>query len=173
CQYPDNCKPVCNVGNPCDFDCVPPYVRMGQQCACEPPYWLCNGVCGTFKHVSELRLARSRGIFTHEDALSTCAHDEQVCGVSQGSAAFECLNTDTALESCGGCVSPNPFLLMSEQGPEGVDCTALRYVQNVRCSAGRCVVQACANGYIPSSDHTACIRENRDTAAIVVQAAHI
>jgi hypothetical protein len=62
---------------------------------------------------------------------------------------------------------------MSEQGPKGVDCTALPYVQNVRCSAGRCVVQACVNGYAPSSDHTECIREHRDTAAIIVQPAYI
>jgi len=44
--------------------------------------------------------ARSRGIFTHEDALSTCDRGEQVCGVDKGSAGFECLNTNTALESC-------------------------------------------------------------------------
>ncbi|KAI0289274.1 hypothetical protein BC826DRAFT_1177397 [Russula brevipes] len=92
----------------------------------------------------------------------------EVCGVSQGSAALECLNTDTALESCGGCVSPNPFL-MSEQGPEGIYCVALPCVQNVRCSASRFVVQACVNGYVPSSDYSACIRDT----AIFVQPAHV
>ena len=44
--------------------------------------------------------ARSHGIFSHDDALATCSRGETVCGVYQGSAAYECLNTDTALDSC-------------------------------------------------------------------------
>ncbi|KAI0295147.1 hypothetical protein B0F90DRAFT_1638371, partial [Multifurca ochricompacta] len=140
CRYPDHSKPVCSPDNPCDFDCEPPYVKKGNHCVCAPPYTLCNGVCGTFSYV---RLSQG----------------EEVCGVYQGSAAFECLNTDTTLESCGGCMSPNPFLFMSEQGPEGVDCTTLPYARNVRCSRGRCVIDRCDKGFVPSSKRDSCIRD--------------
>ncbi|KAH9958130.1 hypothetical protein BC827DRAFT_1136777 [Russula dissimulans] len=199
CRYPDHSEPACSPENPCDFNCISPYVRRGNQCVCGYPHTLCNGVCGVFQYGcgsavplqqrrgnTNLR-ARSRGIFTHEDALLTCDRGEQVCGVDKGSAAFECLNTNTALESCewaiihfrvdfhplslhfsgGGCVSPNPFLLISEQGPEGVDCTTLPHVQNVRCSTGSCLVESCVDGYVPSADYGACIRDG-----FFIQTAH-
>jgi hypothetical protein len=70
----------------------------------------CGSAAPYQRRINEKLRARSRGIFTHEDALSTCAYDEQVCGVSQGSAAFECLNTDTALESCESASIMHIFL---------------------------------------------------------------
>ncbi|KAH9052847.1 hypothetical protein EDB87DRAFT_1569892 [Lactarius vividus] len=171
CYYPDNSHPACTPDNPCAFDCESPFVPRGNKCACPPPYRLCNGVCGMFTHgcgsaaahpykrLSPDLRTRSHGIFTHEDALATCDRGERVCGVYQGSAAFECLNTDISLESCGGCMAPNPFLFMSEQGPEGVDCTNIPHVRDIRCSHGRCVVERCEEGFFPSSDRSACICE--------------
>ena len=134
CSYPDNSSPACTPQNPCAFYCEPPFVAKGNQCVCQAPYRLCNGVCGMFSYVSitmpsfslypnaynrvcfyqgcgsaaphpykrlspEIK-ARSHGIFSNEDAKATCRHDERVCGVYDGSDAFECLNTDIALESC-------------------------------------------------------------------------
>ncbi|KAH8986445.1 hypothetical protein EDB92DRAFT_1252262 [Lactarius akahatsu] len=171
CYYPDNSQPACTPDNPCAFNCESPFVPRGNKCVCPPPYRLCNGVCGRFTHgcgsaaaqpykrLSPDLRARSHGIFTHEDALATCDRGERVCGVYQGSAAFECLNTDISLESCGGCMAPNPFLFMSEQGPEGVDCTNIPHVRDIRCSHGRCVVERCEEGFFPSSDRSACICE--------------
>ena len=53
-----------------------------------------------YKRLSPEIKARSHGIFSDEDAKATCRHGERVCGVYDGSDAFECLNTDIALESC-------------------------------------------------------------------------
>ncbi|KAI0248054.1 hypothetical protein BJV78DRAFT_1240659 [Lactifluus subvellereus] len=171
CRYPKYSQPVCRIDNPCDFNCEHPYVPRGKHCVCEYPYTLCNGVCGVFKHgcgsavphpyqrgINPNLKARSHGIFTHEDALATCDEGEEVCGVYQGSAAFECLNTDITLESCGGCMAPSPFLT-SEQGPEGVDCTTLPHVQDVRCSAGQCHVKRCDDGFVPSPNHRECVHD--------------
>ncbi|KAI9457464.1 hypothetical protein BJY52DRAFT_1079307, partial [Lactarius psammicola] len=111
CYYPDNSQPACTPEDPCGFDCESPFVPRGNKCVCPRPYKLCNGVCGMFtygcgsaaahpyKRASSDLKARSHGIFTHEDALATCDRGERVCGVYLGSAAFECLNTDVALES--------------------------------------------------------------------------
>jgi len=179
CDYPDNSSPACTPRNPCAFNCESPYVEKGKECVCPAPYKLCNGVCGKYPHgcgsaaphpysgygkrLSPELQARSHGVFSHDDALATCRHGETVCGVYKGSSAFECLNTDIALESCGGCMSPNPFLFMSEQGPEGVDCTNIPHVHDVRCSRGRCVVHRCEEGFYPSSDRSECVCEHDST----------
>jgi len=172
CRYPQYSQPVCSTDNPCDFNCEYPYVPKGQKCVCEYPYTLCNGVCGNFKQgcgsavpqphqrsINPNLKARSHGIATYEDALATCGEGEEVCGVYQGSAGFECLNTDITLESCGGCMAPNPFLRTSEQGSEGVDCTTLPHVQDVRCSAGHCLVKRCDDGFVPSSNRRGCVHD--------------
>lgn len=172
CVYPDNSSPACTPKNPCAFYCEPPFVAKGKQCVCPAPYTMCNGVCGKFsygcgsaaphpyKRMSPEIKARSHGVFSNEDAMATCRHGERVCGVYDGSDAFECLNTDVALESCGGCMSPNPFLYDSQQGPEGVDCTAIPHVLDVRCSRGHCVIRRCEEGFFPSSDRSECVCEH-------------
>lgn len=119
--------------------------------------------------------ARTHGIRTNEDALNTCGSGEQVCGTYQGSSAFECVNTDTALESCtcnfqyvyfcclcafclgGGCIAPNPFISAEEQGLEGLDCTMIPHVRDVKCESGKCVVGGCDDGFRPSNDRETCI----------------
>jgi hypothetical protein len=59
----------------------------------------------------------------------------------------------------GGCVAQNPFLPKSEQGSEGVDCTALPYVRDVQCSAGSCIVERCDDGFVPSLNRRECVQE--------------
>ncbi|KAI0041584.1 hypothetical protein FA95DRAFT_1459022, partial [Auriscalpium vulgare] len=77
-------------------------------------------------------------------------------GVTRGSAGFECLNTNKALDSCGGCMYPSPFLLESQQGPKGTDCSRLPNVLDVGCSAGRCLVERCKPGFKVSLSGDAC-----------------
>ncbi|KAI0270428.1 hypothetical protein BC834DRAFT_818875 [Gloeopeniophorella convolvens] len=109
CSYPPHSKSLCQVGNPCGFDCDAPWKPSGSQCVCPPPYSVCNGVCGSFPHgcgsaapqPPYKRLnARAGSIRTFQEALTTCGQGERICGVYHGSAAFECLNTDTTLDSC-------------------------------------------------------------------------
>lgn len=41
--------------------------------------------------------------------------------------------------------------------PTGVDCTALRGVEDVSCVDGGCVVRRCAEGYAKNADGSACV----------------
>ncbi|WWC91991.1 uncharacterized protein L201_006945 [Kwoniella dendrophila CBS 6074] len=64
--------------------------------------------------------------------------------------AFECLNVNTELESCGGCLYGDYGI--SNQLPHqtyGQDCTSLPGVAMgaVTCTSGECVAYACEQGY--------------------------
>lgn len=62
--------------------------------------------------------------------------------------ADECIDTQQALDSCGGCASTG----------EGQDCTKIRGAAGVGCSAGQCVVFSCQAGYKPSLAGDRCVR---------------
>jgi len=65
---------------------------------------------------------------------------------SEHSENYECVNTDSNLEQCGGCANDG-----------GVDCTDLPGVEGVMCDAGRCVVLSCKPGLERSTDLAACV----------------
>lgn len=58
---------------------------------------------------------------------SLCPKSFSACTIG-GSKGFECVDTQTSLEQCGGCL---------ESG-EGVDCTTIPNVSAVGCVAGVC-----------------------------------
>ncbi|KAF8237843.1 hypothetical protein L208DRAFT_1245223 [Tricholoma matsutake] len=60
---------------------------------------------------------------------------------------YECLDTTTELESCGGCVSLG----------RGQDCTAIPGAWNVGCEQGHCAVYTCAGGFELAPHGTSCI----------------
>jgi hypothetical protein len=62
---------------------------------------------------------------------------------------YECLDTSTELESCGGCASLG----------EGTDCTAIPHAWNVACNRGKCEVSSCAPGYKLSNVGAICVLE--------------
>jgi hypothetical protein len=49
-------------------------------------------------------------------------------------------------------MSPNPSLSMEEQGPDGVNCTIDRYVWDVRCFSGHCIVDRYDDAFRASLD---------------------
>ncbi|KAL1413362.1 hypothetical protein Q8F55_001122 [Vanrija albida] len=59
---------------------------------------------------------------------------------------YECVAVHTDIESCGGCLSEE----------HGRDCTAIENVDEVRCKRGLCVVQTCAEGYVPDKLNRNC-----------------
>ncbi|KAF8314190.1 hypothetical protein DL93DRAFT_2080261 [Clavulina sp. PMI_390] len=64
--------------------------------------------------------------------------------------AYECLDVQTNLESCGGCVAPYTLGLSKgeiESLVPGVDCTAQEGVSDVECLRGACVVKKCRKGW--------------------------
>jgi len=71
---------------------------------------------------------------------------------SYGLPGWECVDSQTNLESCGGC----PLSLHDDE-PAGVDCTAIRGAQDVTCRQGRCEVRSCGIGYEISQDGHACL----------------
>ncbi|KAA1467818.1 hypothetical protein DENSPDRAFT_770283 [Dentipellis sp. KUC8613] len=60
---------------------------------------------------------------------------------------FECVDFRTDLESCGGCAVVDA----------SHDCTSIDGVKSVSCVSGRCQVNACQRGFIPSADGELCL----------------
>ncbi|PPQ64416.1 hypothetical protein CVT26_002123 [Gymnopilus dilepis] len=60
---------------------------------------------------------------------------------------YECLDTSSELESCGGCASLG----------QGQDCTAISNAWNVGCDRGSCVVFTCSGGYKIGPDGKSCV----------------
>ncbi|OCH90062.1 hypothetical protein OBBRIDRAFT_826179 [Obba rivulosa] len=159
CTYPDNSSPFCEAGNPCGFTCsngfTPEPAKNPDSCVCEAPNTVCNGVCGEFKGCSssspKRRDPQLRKRAVCEDGLTPCG----VYGWQgqRSSQAWECVDTTSDLESCGGCAVPLHYA-----SPHGIDCTALPGVADVSCNFGSCVVHRCLPGYQVSLDGTFCLR---------------
>ncbi|OBZ77311.1 Protein priA [Grifola frondosa] len=106
---------------------------------------------------SNARVRKHSRVTTLAGAQSTCNSYETVCGVYGGGPyGFECLDVDSELESCGGCIIPNPFSLASNLRVSGRDCTTISGVHDVSCVAGRCMVQSCAIGWTINTDGEGC-----------------
>lgn len=65
---------------------------------------------------------------------------------------FECMDTSTAVESCGGCASTG----------EGQDCTKIKHSAGVGCSAGQCVVLSCEPGFVASLNNSRCLKLHKE-----------
>ncbi|RPD56149.1 hypothetical protein L226DRAFT_488160 [Lentinus tigrinus ALCF2SS1-7] len=70
--------------------------------------------------------------------------------------AYECVDVQNDLESCGGCVTnDSPFGERTFDG--GRDCSAIPNVNTVTCNAGKCLIESCRDGYSLSADGLSCI----------------
>ncbi|BEJ16440.1 hypothetical protein CspHIS471_0510450 [Cutaneotrichosporon sp. HIS471] len=58
------------------------------------------------------------------------------CYTTSALTGYECIDPQTELESCGGCIV----------GGTGVDCTSLPGAKAVGCEAGVCKIYSCTNG---------------------------
>ncbi|GJE89458.1 hypothetical protein PsYK624_055590 [Phanerochaete sordida] len=159
CIYPDNCDPICSHGSPCGFQCKNGFVLSPdhKDCICPAPNKVCNGICGPFKSCP------SSGPKKREDLERrvSCGAGQTACGVYgwQGFNsvdAWECIDTKTDLESCGGCMVP-----FGRTPAHGIDCTAIPGVMDVNCISGSCVVRRCQPGYVLSLDNTFCLEADR------------
>ncbi|EMD32530.1 hypothetical protein CERSUDRAFT_87858 [Gelatoporia subvermispora B] len=164
CSYPDHSSPFCEAGNPCGFTCsdgfTPFPAKNPTSCVCESPQTVCNGVCGDFKGCAssgpKKRDTQIRKRAVCEDGLTPCG----VFGWQgqRSSQAWECVDTTSDLESCGGCAIPLHYA-----SPHGIDCTALPGVADVSCNFGSCMVHRCLPGYQVSLDGTFCLRTRHVT----------
>ncbi|KAF8872139.1 hypothetical protein CPB84DRAFT_1818103 [Gymnopilus junonius] len=84
---------------------------------------------------------------THKARTSLCPAGLDACPVSGLTGDYECLDTSSELESCGGCTTLG----------QGQDCTAIKDAWNVGCDRGSCVVYTCAGGFKLSPDAKSCV----------------
>ena len=106
----------------------------------------------------------------------SCRKGLTKCPRFHGQGGFDCINTSTDPDSCGGCVSPDGKGL-----GEGQDCNSIPNVSTTRCVSGTCVicesfmsfmlsrhgsdfdggVASCRKNYKTSDDGKACISPRR------------
>ncbi|KAI0345649.1 hypothetical protein BDW22DRAFT_1353201 [Trametopsis cervina] len=102
-----------------------------------------------------------------------CQHGQKSCpiyGTAFGRGylkAYNCLDTLNELESCGGCVSnDSPDGEVNKSG--GRDCSAIPYVDSVRCEGGKCVIESCIFGHVVSPDSSRCIQRFMAPGPVIV-----
>ncbi|KAJ7911588.1 hypothetical protein B0H13DRAFT_570305 [Mycena leptocephala] len=165
CHYPLHSVPSCKSGSPCFFTCKDGYSAYPAgayptQCVCSHPYTECNGKCGTFHGCPSTYYAK-------RDLMSAqkCHKGFTACGVpGRGGNSWECIDTQTDLESCGGC--PYSDFAMET----GKDCSAIRGVSDVSCIRGECVVHKCMAGYEIGGHHSECTySEDKDPKILAAQ----
>ncbi|KAJ7040710.1 hypothetical protein C8F04DRAFT_225444 [Mycena alexandri] len=170
-SLPAHAQRQCSVVNPCAFICVDGYTldSESQMCVCSAPNTECNGKCGPpvagcgASAVSRSLKSRSTPITTLRDAQKTCG-SRTVCGVAQpkGDYDFDCVDTVTDFDSCGGCVTPHPF--SGSQSTVGLDCGRISNAQQVSCQKSKCVVQKCRKDFTISTTKDACTQEGRSAS---------
>lgn len=155
CTYPSNSTPVApadqECGSTCPFTCNANFELCNGQCIAE------GSPCATAGG-SRKRSVKDRSRFACRQPFTACpvshflSRDEVASSYGGG---FECVDTTADLESCGGCTTP------FKGNALGVDCTALPFVNSVTCLSGRCIVESCAPGFVPSSDGHKCVEKSQ------------
>ncbi|ORX37778.1 hypothetical protein BD324DRAFT_650324 [Kockovaella imperatae] len=73
---------------------------------------------------------------------------------------FECMELDTELNSCGGCLALG----------QGQDCSLIENAKATGCEDGHCQVYSCFDGYVVASDRQSCVKRGTATPATPVTA---
>lgn len=88
-------------------------------------------------------------------SLGHCPRGLHACAIPGAEHTYECLDTSTELESCGGCSSG---YFDNVNGTIGTDCSRIDGVAlgGVSCDRGHCQVTHCRKGY--RLKHGQCVR---------------
>ncbi|WVW84444.1 hypothetical protein I302_106478 [Kwoniella bestiolae CBS 10118] len=75
-----------------------------------------------------------------------CPSGLEACKVPGSEDSFECIDTSSELESCGGCLYGS---YTNATASAGIDCSILTgaALGGTTCSAGRCEISACQDGF--------------------------
>ncbi|WWC99519.1 hypothetical protein V866_006422 [Kwoniella sp. B9012] len=73
---------------------------------------------------------------------------------------FECVELDSELNSCGGCLALGA----------GQDCSLIANARATGCESGTCQVYSCFDGYVVSPDRQTCVKKGTITPATPVTA---
>ncbi|OCF56085.1 hypothetical protein L486_06026 [Kwoniella mangroviensis CBS 10435] len=132
-------------------------------CRCNAPNTIQGGsgnevTCGTytwytFTHTAEAaasdlarRMMKERLLQLKRESQTLCPQGNKAC-VVPGSASYECVDTRTELESCGGCLHGE--YQATSNVTLGTDCSTLPGVAlgAITCSNSQCEAFACKKGY--------------------------
>ncbi|KAL8283468.1 hypothetical protein RQP46_005571 [Phenoliferia psychrophenolica] len=130
---PTNASPVCDDtrNTPCNCACNSPYVSDGAGACVLPP------------SASARKRSRGHGATHDQSAVGSlaysaarCPNNESACPIANSKDGWECLDTRTSLDSCGGCLATG-----------GVDCLAIPGVMGVGCVSSQCEISSCMPGW--------------------------
>ncbi|THH26726.1 hypothetical protein EUX98_g7464 [Antrodiella citrinella] len=177
CTFPEHGQSVCAPDWPCQFQCqdgYSPYTNPGDahpsSCSCPAPMTECNGQCGNFpngcgsavpappqRRSRHATFGAAKDINKRQVGESKCPVDKQVCGVPGGNGGWECVDTKSDKESCGGCMTPSTIGVYHPA--TGKDCTSIPNAvsSSVECRSAACHVSACEAGFVPSAANDACV----------------
>jgi hypothetical protein len=111
---PTSCDPSCS------WACDTGFTQCGDRSCIDPTLQTCS---------SGIPISNSKRAL-----LPQCGANQIVCPVGKG---WECLDTTSNLEACGGCPGQK----------SSVDCSTLPGVSDVQCRDSQCVAYRCARGY--------------------------
>ncbi|KAK4687996.1 hypothetical protein P7C73_g2107, partial [Tremellales sp. Uapishka_1] len=126
--------------------CSATQILCANQCYDAKTYTCPSGLPALARSLSR----RSEGWCT--TGLTKCA----VRGWGEGS--WECVDTMSDIESCGGCRTP---FLTSSSSYIGEDCTSIPNVDEVGCHRGSCLIKSCRRGFRLSQNGTTCEERSR------------
>ena len=73
---------------------------------------------------------------------------------------FECVELETELNSCGGCLAMG----------KGQDCSTIANARATGCESSSCIVYSCYDGYVVSPDRSTCVKKGTTTPATPITA---
>ncbi|GAA5969703.1 hypothetical protein JCM11641_008010 [Rhodosporidiobolus odoratus] len=134
----------CNFGTgACDV-----HAQLGEDCSTDPEFGCADGLTcdqSTFTcAVAAVPSGRARSRRNQLHRRNLCPASHSACSLSSG--GFECVDTSSNLEQCGGCAS---------QG--GVDCTAIAGAESVGCVDSVCEIWSCQEGFSYDAEKEACV----------------
>ncbi|GAA5838655.1 hypothetical protein JCM3766R1_001553 [Sporobolomyces carnicolor] len=92
------------------------------------------------------------------DSQLLCPAGETACPIFPRMGTYECVDTASELENCGGCASRSL----------GEDCTQIKGALGLACQSGRCNVFTCQPGYefeqLGRDGHGACVSSGSATS---------
>lgn len=94
----------------------------------------------------------SESVSTLENSLATLADWFKL--------GFECMELDSELNSCGGCLALGV----------GQDCSEITNARATGCESGVCAVYSCFDGYVVGPDRKTCVKKGTFTPPTPVTA---
>ncbi|KAJ3735562.1 hypothetical protein DFJ43DRAFT_1058320 [Lentinula guzmanii] len=159
CTFPEHSSPACTSSNKCGFTCGDGYSLVNKNgqysCTCASPNSVCNGKCSSSCPSARSLPEKRNHLHWGQQKQRVCRPGWVACGFPGGALRqWECIETKTDLESCGGC--PMDFISFKGNPGDGVDCSNLPGVSDVSCVSGRCSVEKCMPGYKISLSGQSC-----------------